>query len=207
MKQLSPLRLARRRAGSAAAQDEAAATTTPEAHGVSVLKAKWQKRFYNPARDADPLGAANDSRRLERERQATQRENTVLNKMGRERLPMPGQPANGTRGIPPNEPRDYYLYEAKFVNGGAKKIRTLVWEYVLFDPATLREVGHHTFESKAGIPAGKTKSLMGFSTAPPATVVDVKQSDKETAAGQFSERVEIQRVVYEDGTVWERGRQ
>jgi hypothetical protein len=101
---------------------------------------------------------------------------------------------------------NYYLYEVKFSNGGAKKIRSLVWEYVLFDAATRREVGRHSFETKADISAGKTKSLLGLSTSPPATVVDVKQSDKESQ-GQFSERVEIQRVVYDDGTIWERGRQ
>ena len=205
MRSLSPLLMALLLAGSAAAQESAA--TAPEAHGVSVLKAKWQKRFYNPALDEDPLRAANEARQLDRERRETQRANTVLSKLGRERLPVPAQPANGTGGIPPNEPRDYYLYEVKFGNGGAKKIRTLVWEYVLFDEATQREVGRHSFESKAGISAGKTKSLLGFSTTPPATVIDVKKSDKDTARGQFSERVEIQRVVYDDGTVWERGRQ
>lgn len=196
-------------AGSAAAQTETPAQTAApetETHGVSVVKARWQKRFYNPALDEDPLRAANDARQLERERRETQRANTVLNKMGRERLPLPTQPANGSGGIPPNEPRNFYLYEVKFGNGGTKKVRSLIWVYVLFDPATQREVGRHSFESKADISAGKTKSLLGFSTTPPAAVVDVSKSDKEKP-GQYSERVEIHRVVYEDGTVWERGQQ
>ena len=189
-------------AGSAAAQ-----TAAPESHGVSVVKSRWQKRLYNPALDEDPLRAANDARQLERERRETLKANTVQTQLGRQRLPVPAQPANGLGDIPPNESRDYYLYEVKLSNMGTKKIRSLVWVYVLYDEATRREVGNHAFESKVGLAAGKSKSLTGFSTSPPARVVDVSKSDKETARGQYAERVEIHRVVYEDGTVWERGRQ
>ena len=192
-------------AGSAAAQTATPAqAAAPETHGVSVVKAHWQKRFYNPALDEDPLRAANDSRQLERERKETQRSNAVLNKLGRERLPLPTQPANGSGGIPPNEPRNLYIYEVKLLNTGAKKIRSLVWVYVLLDPQTQQEVGNHAFESKVGLSTGKSKSLIGISTTPPASVVHVLKSDKETSRGQYAERVEIHRVVYEDGTVWER---
>ena len=165
MKALGLLLTALLLAGSAAAQ-----TAAPEPHGVSVVKARWQKRFYNPALDEDPLRAANDSRRLDRERRETQRTNTILTQLGRDRLPVPAQPKDGTAGIPENEARNFYLYEVKLSNNGAKKIRSLVWEYVLFDAATQQEVGRHAFESKAGIGAGKSKSLSGLSTSPAATL-------------------------------------
>lgn len=191
-------------AGSAAAQT---AVPAPEPHGVSVVKARWQRRVHNPALDEDPLRAANEARQLERERKETQRVNTILAQQGRNQLPMPTQTLpTQTSDILPYERRDYYLYEVKLSNTGTKKIRSLVWSYVLFDEAAQREVGNHAFESKVGLGVGKSKSLVGFSTEPPASVVDVSKSNKETARGQYTERVEIHRVVYADGTVWERDR-
>ncbi len=194
----------------AAAQSPAGPAPAPEAHGVSVVRASWRKQVFNPALLEDPLSASDATAQLLREKKEITRENNERAKSGMRLRPMPtrapGEPATGPSELPPSDPRVSYVYEVKVVNTGTKKISSLVWEYVLFDPATEREVGRHAFESKAGIPAGKTKSLTGLSTTPPATVVDVKQTDKEWP-GQFSERVEIQRVVYDDGTVWERGRQ
>ena len=195
-------------AGSAAAQTATPVqTAAPETHGVSVVKARWHKRFHNPALDEDPLRAANEARQLERERRETQRINLILAQQGRNQLPMPTQTIpTQPSDILPNERRDYYLYEVKLSNTGTKKIRSLVWSYVLFDEATQREVGNHAFESKVGLGVGKSKSLLGFSTEPPARIVDVSKSNKETTRGQYTERVEIHRVVYADGTVWERDR-
>ena len=190
--------------GSAAAQTAAPA---PEKHGISVVKARWQKRFYNPALDEDPLRAANEARQLERERKETQRVNAILAQQGRNQLPMPTQTIpTQPSDILPNERRDYYLYEVKFSNTGTKKIRSLIWVYVLIDNDTQRQVGSQAFESKIGLGAGKSTSLTGFSTKPPVAVVDVSKSGRETKPGQYLERVEIHRVVYDDGTVWERNR-
>jgi hypothetical protein len=188
----------------AAAQEAAAAKA--ESHGVSVVKTRWQKRVYNPALDEDPLVGTSNTQDLEIQRRETERANATRARLGRRPLPMPMPSVGGTGRIVPNEKTTYYLYEAKVVNTGAKKIRSLIWEYVLFDPETAREVGRHAFESKVGIGAGKSKGLAALSTQPPATVVDASKSDKESR-GQFNERVDIQRVEYDDGTVWEREQQ
>jgi hypothetical protein len=185
----------------AAAQEAPAAQA--ESHGVSVVKARWQKRVYNPALDEDPMASAPDYRRLELERRETQRVNAARAARGQKALPTPMQNAESTASAPPNETTTYYLYEAKVVNTGAKKIRSLLWEYVLFDHETEREVGRHLFESKVGIGAGKSAGLTAWSTQPPAAIVNASKSHKESH-GQFTERVDIRRVEYEDGTVWER---
>ena len=190
--------------GSAAAQT---AAPEPEMHGVSVDKARWQKRFYNPALDEDPLRAANDARQLDRERREAQRTNVILNRQGRERVALPTQPVYGSGGIVPNKPMDVYRYEVKFTNTGTKKIRSLVWAYVLYDEDTQREVGNNGFMSRIDLGSGKSKGVVAMTLTPPVNVVDVSKSAKETAPGQYTERVEIHRVEYEDGTVWERGRQ
>jgi hypothetical protein len=186
----------------AAAQEAPAAKAG--SHGVSVVKSRWQKRVYNPALDEDPLAAARDTTRLEQQRREVQRVNATRAQLGRPPLPMPTQTIESLDRLSLSETTTVYLYEIKVVNTGAKKIRSLIWEYVLFDVDTQREVGRHLFESRVGIDVGKSKGLTAWSTQPPATVVDVSKSDKESR-GQFSERIDVQRVQYDDGTVWERG--
>ncbi|HEX8502430.1 MAG TPA: hypothetical protein VF659_17740 [Pyrinomonadaceae bacterium] len=192
----------------AAAQNPAAAAApAPGAHGVSVVKATWRKQTFNPALLEDPLSASNNTAQLLQARKEITRENNERAKAGIRLRPMPtqapGEPAVGPSELPPSDPRVSYLYEVKVVNTGTKKIRSLVWEYVVFDPATEREVGRHAFETKAGIGVGKGQTLSARSELPPASVVDVSKTDRE-ARGQFAERVEIRRVVYEGGAVWER---
>jgi hypothetical protein len=142
--------------------------------------------------------------RLEQQRREVQRVNAIRAQLGRPQLSMPAQTAESLdRPALDGKPMPIYLYEIKVVNTGAKKIRSLIWEYVLLDVETQREVGRHLFESKVGIEVGKSKGLTGWSTQPPATIVDVSKSDKESR-GQFSERIDVQRVEYDDGTHWER---
>jgi hypothetical protein len=96
-----------------------------------------------------------------------------------------------------------YVFEARFTNNGTKTIRTLEWGYVLLDPGTGSEAGHKRFVHQAGIRPGKSKMLVGRSHSPPTRTIDVSQSGKEIK-GQFTEHVVIHRIVYEDGTAWER---
>lgn len=193
----------------AAAQNPAGPPPTPGAPGVSVVKASWRKQVFNPALLEDPLSASDNTAQLLRERKEITGENNARAKAGARLRPLPtraaGEPATGPTELPPIDPRVSYLYEVKVVNTGTKKISSLVWEYVLVDPATEREVGRHSFETKAGIGVGKQQTLSARSGYPPATVIDVSQSDKENR-GQFAERVEILRIVYEGGSVWERER-
>ena len=190
----------------AAAQSETPApASAPETHGLSVVKTNWHKRYYNPALEEDPLRGANDAIHLERARRQTQRDNAARQQQGRGPRRMPTQTIEGVLADARSENRDYYVYEVKVLNTGTKKIKALVWEYVVFDPVTQREVGRHSFETKAGIDLGKGKTLVGWSTLPPAGIVDARKPEKETRT-QFTERVDIRRVVYEDGAVWERPR-
>ncbi|HJQ32346.1 MAG TPA: hypothetical protein VJ866_09210 [Pyrinomonadaceae bacterium] len=185
-----------------AAQETAAAND--DSHGVKILKARWQKRFYNPALDEDPMNASSDAAELTRARQEVSQANTRrVEQRGRYPLPPPTEAPSAKLRPEPGPAGNVYLYEVTVSNRGTKKIRSIVWEYVLYNPATKDEVGHHEFESNVGIEVGKSKSLVGASSMPPASVVHVSQSDKETRE-QYADRVDIRRVVYEDGTVWER---
>ena len=191
-------------AGAAAAQTPAAAT---EPHGVSVAGARWAKQVYNPALLEDPMDVSTDAAQLQRERREVSRVNATRNeRIGRTPLPPPTEPIIKTAKRSSEPASTFYVYQVKVTNGGAKKIRSIVWDYVLFDPATQQEVGHHVFETKVSLGAGKSKDLLGTSNTPPASIVDVSKSDKEVR-GQYSERIDIQRVEYSDGTFWARNPQ
>lgn len=155
----------------------------------------------NPALDEDPLRPSKEQAALDRARKETMRQNEIRAQLGQERLPMPsGVPAPqiNSSGV-----SVAYVYEVNLSNTGDKAIKSLVWDYVLFDREARLEVGRHRFLHESGIRPGKSKKLAGHSTSPPAFVVDVKKSGKQSR-GQFEESVVIQRIVYADGSAWER---
>ena len=180
-------------------------TATPvEPHGVTVVGGRWDKEVYNPALLEDPLDISTDAAQLLKERREVSRINaTRSERTGRTPLPSPTEPSIKKTKRSSEPASTLYIYQIRVSNGGAKKIRSIVWDYVLFDPATQREMGRNQFESRVGIGVGKTKDLFGSSKTPPAKIVDVSKSDK-VERGQYAEAVEIQHVEYSDGTFWER---
>ena len=177
-------------------------SSPPDAPGVAVIKTSWRRQVHNPALDEDPFHASREQAELERARKATIKENDVRADLGQERLPLPSR-----AGAPRAEsggPTIRYVYEAKISNTGDKAIRKLVWEYALLDPATGRDVGQHRFTSEVSIRPGKSKTLVGHSASPAARVVDASKAGKETQRGQYTERVVIHRIEYDDGSAWER---
>jgi hypothetical protein len=65
-----------------------------------------------------------------------------------------------------------------------------------------REAGRHRFESQVNIRPGKSEKLIGRSAAPPAQVVNVSKSNKQSR-DQFAESLSIRRIEYADGTAWQ----
>lgn len=185
----------------------AASAQTPaapaEPHGVTVVGGRWDRQVYNPALLEDPMTASTEAERLLRERRQVERENQARARSGRAQLPLPTEPRVMTTRRSSEPATTVYVYMIRVSNGGTKKIRSIAWDYVLFDQATQREMGRNQFESRVGIGVGKTKDLFGSSKRPPAMVVDASKSDK-VERGQYAEGVEIRRVEYSDGTVWQR---
>lgn len=197
MKFLSLVLLASLSAGVVEAQDAPKGAAAP---GVEVTKNSWRREVRNPALDEDPLIAHHEQRALERAQKELARENKIRAGLGLEQLP----PVNGVKSSRSDGgPYVEYVYEIRVANTGAKTIRALEWGYVLLDPVTGSEAGHTRFLHEAGIRPGKSKSLVGRSPSPPARVINVLQSGRETQ-GQFSERIVIHRIFYEDRTAWTR---
>lgn len=173
-----------------------------DAPGVAVVEKKWQKRERPRALIADLSSDHEKNIEYERSMRETLYENQVRVKAGERplRLPTPPRTSPATTG---ERPTLEYIYEVKVVNTGKKKIKGLVWGYVLFDSDKGREVGHQRFTSEVSIDPGKSKTLVGHSLFSPARVVDVTQAGEERP-GQYTERVVIHRIEYKDDSVWER---
>jgi hypothetical protein len=197
-----------------------------DAPTVTVTQINWRREVFIPALYDDPMRINQDRDDLERDQKATARENANRVKMGETPIPpltkkiASNTPVGSTpMGVPlgdepagnPNLPAQsdpgassvHYLYEAKIKNTGVKTIRTIVWEYSLFDPDTEVEVGRHRFTGNITVRSGKTVNLTGRSKKPPAGVVEVTKSGNGLQR-KYHERVVIQRIEYDDGTFWQR---
>lgn len=174
------------------------------APGLAVVENGWRRRLVrNPALDQDPLRPLEDQDRSERIRNEVARQNRVRAAAGKEVTPLPSR--NATNRLPPRRPAYpyVYIYKVKIINTGAKKIRGLVWEYVLLDSSTGSEVGRHRFATTVSVSPGKSKTLFGHSTLPPASSVDANSAG-DAPEGQHSEQVVIKTIIYDDNSVWER---
>jgi hypothetical protein len=173
-----------------------------EALDVSVLQKKWSMQVRNPALDEDPLRINQEQMELQRAQRVILRENEIRANQGLPPLNLPRDtPKRGSVMVQP--PSVEYVYEAKFMNTGQRKIRKLVWEYVFSEPASQREVGRRQFQSKVNIRPGKTASVTMRSVAPPASTVNVTQTGKKLRE-QYSEQIIIQSIEYDDGSAWQR---
>lgn len=180
-----------------------AAQTTPNyvgAPGVAVVESSW-KRVVRRLPDAeDPLSTLEAQDRAERVRNEAIQQNKQRVEAGLPEAPLPPRTANPPRHSSPRGPKPEYVYEVKVNNTGAKRIRELVWRYVLLDPDTGREVSDHQFTSKVSIHPGRSKKVVGYSVPP--ALVSASRTNRDLR-DQYTERVEIRRVRYDDGSVWE----
>lgn len=103
-----------------------------------------------------------------------------------------------------NKPRvDGYTYQAKIQNNGPKTIKSVFWEYQFSEPANPATMSRRQFVCAANVKPQKTKDLEIFSLGAPTGVISVDTLNKK-ASNKFDEAVLINRVEYEDGSIWQR---
>jgi hypothetical protein len=98
-------------------------------------------------------------------------------------------------------PRYGFLYKATFRNDAPKAIRVIDWDYVFTDAMTGEELGRRQFTSEEEIGPGRKKELSFFVPSPPALRISAHSLDRGERDG-LVERVEVVRVLYEDGSTW-----
>jgi hypothetical protein len=167
------------------------------APGLILVGQKWHTEFRNPALDRDWDKEANDSIAEKERIRDHERMNDRLRAKGMQPNP-PLQPP--VKRLPPKKDRSMtYFYEVTVRNEDGKDVASVTWEYIFDDLDTGREVGRRRFESRESIGVRKTKDLVGKSSIPPTGTVNAKSKNNPD---RYSEKVEIVRVEYADGTTW-----
>ena len=203
MKTLILVALAFLCSGLCAAQTVPAGEAAP---GVVILESSLRGRQTgNPRLDEDQTVALEDQDRSERIRTEVSRQNAIRVSAGKDTMPLPSRNAT-IRTPPPRAAYPYlYIYRSKIMNTGVKKISGIVWEYVLTDLSTGRELGRHQFRSTVSVGSGKSKTLYGYSTLPPVSTVDASTAGEGDA--QHSGQVVITTIIYKDNSSWQRPRE
>ncbi len=169
------------------------------AGSVAVTKIGWSKQVYNPMLEEDPFKHNREQWEDARIQERIDRENAVRVKNGKTAIYNRGRPVE----INNRSPFTTYVYKAKVVNNDTKLIQAIDWDYVFYDAATDKEVGRHTLKNRVKLQPGKSTELSSRTASPPTVVVDVHKTGKKIKE-QYAERVEIQRIEYADGSVWQR---
>ena len=98
-------------------------------------------------------------------------------------------------------PRYGFIYKATLRNDAGKAIKAVDWDYVFTDAATGEELGRRQFTSEEQIGPGRKKELSFFVPSPPTRRISAHALDRRERDG-LAERVEVMRILYEDGSVW-----
>ena len=192
-------------AASARAQSPAAAGVGPAGHGVEVVKYGWSKERVNW--EGDPFGGTVESFDDLRRRLADQRRIERARATGNV-----GEAAKVDREMraeriikerPPAPPRYAFSYKITVRNTGAKAVREIDWDYVFTDAATGQELDRREFTGVEKIAPGKSKEITFLVPTPPTRKISAQSLNKRERDG-LREQVVIVRVLYDDGTVWQR---
>ena len=196
----------------AASCGNAAAQSAPpqDSPDLAVVKSSWSKERLNW--EGDPFGGPNENfdemrvrMRNEQRIMAAKRGGSQieLNKIEREAR---ADSANIERIRAKSPARYGFLYKTTIQNNGGGAVKLVDWDYVFYDAATGEELGRHQFTSEGKIGPAKKKEFSVFIASPPTRLISADALGKGEREG-LGERVVLMRVVYEDGTVWQRQQQ
>jgi hypothetical protein len=176
----------------------------PEAPGVAVVKFGWNKERINW--EGDPFGGPVEN--FDDMRVRTRNDRRVeVNKGGAEedkiKREAKADAANIAIARQPPRPRYVFVYELSLKNSGPKPIKAIDWDYLFLDTASQNETGRLQISSEEKIASGKSKTLKVYTSKPPNATVSAHRLD-DNERKNMSEQVVIRRIVYSDGSVWER---
>ena len=165
------------------AQGQTLPTKSVDAPDVTIVKFSWNKERINW--EGDPFGGPVEN--FDDMRVRTRNDRRVEVAIARQ----------------PPRPRYVFVYELSIKNSSSKPIKAIDWDYVFFDADSRNETGRLQISSEEKIAPGKNKELKIYTSRPPTATVSAHElNDKERQ--NISEQVFIMRVVYSDGSVWQR---
>jgi len=95
----------------------------------------------------------------------------------------------------------FFLYSVELKNDGSKAIKAILWNYLIMDGTTNEELGRHEFVSFDKVGSNAVRALTVKSRLTPSRIVTVQGTHPSTIT--VVERVILECVVYDDGTLWE----
>ena len=183
----------------------AAPAAAPPPPGVEVLRYSWSKDRIGW--EADPFGGPvesfDDIRRRNADLRRIERAKATGNQAEAAKVEREMRSEQIIKARPPNPPRYAFSYRLSIRNTGAKAIREIDWDYVFFDAATGQELGRREFTAVEKIAPGKSKELTFLVPTPPVNRISAHSLGKNERDG-LREEVVLLRVLYADGTVWQR---
>lgn len=168
-------------------------------HNVEVVKASWSKIRIGWERD--PFGGPLEN--FDEMRSRARNERRIAQGGGeRAKREAKADEANLAKQRQKGPPQYYFIYKTKVKNNHTSAITQIDWDHVFFERGTENELGRQQFTSDEQIGPGKTKELTVTVTAPPARTVSVTSLNLEER-DRLTEKIELMRVQYADGSVWE----
>jgi hypothetical protein len=173
---------------------------------IELVKYSWSKERLNW--EGNPFGGPNEnfhqmqfrSRSEKRVSDAKRSNSAEVGKLEKEAKADAAIVESENKNSAP--PRYYFIYRASMKNLSPKAIKEIDWDYVFVDAVNGDELDRRQFTSVQNIGPGKQKELVFTLTTPPTRRISVQALDKKERFG-IGERVEIVRVTYADGSVWE----
>ena len=166
---------------------------------IEVVKASWSKIRIGWERD--PFGGPVEN--FDEMRSRARNERRIAQGGGeRAKREAKADDANLAQQRQKNPPKYYFIYKTKLKNNSTSTITQLDWDYVFLERGTENELGRQQFTSDEQIGPGKTKELTVTLTSPPTKTVSVTSLNLEEH-DRFSERIELVRIKYADGRIWQ----
>lgn len=170
-------------------------SSPPTPPDLQISEIGWAEYHSRMSRDYSSTITVDDA--AARERREKSRQNSRDETAGTKSLPSAPDPSvigpKALAGRPWG-----YSYKMTVENNGARKIKTIVWEYLFLDPLNRNVIGRHKFLSKVKVNPGERKVVSGISTKKPMQIVRA-----EAAHLPPIEQIIIKRATYSDGSVWE----
>jgi len=171
---------------------------------VAVLKFSWEKERIRPIPSMATLASQDELIQQSRREQQLAAARNAQQKGASSRLEtqMGNHQDAKVKAQQTELPRDGYRYKVTLRNDGAKTIKSIDWDYCFVDPTTNQELARHQFTSDETIKPGKSKEISVLYLKPPVKTVDVG-SLKKKERSSFAGRIEIARLQFSDGSVWQ----
>jgi hypothetical protein len=167
---------------------------------LTVVNHSWHRDYAGTQADSNPLQPNEDLMQQTRAEKAVIRQRDYDPPSSVERA----MPVPGPRPLPNSRiRREVYVYKLTLKNDGTKRIKFVDWEFQFLHPETNEVLGSRRITSKVKLAPGKTEKIEARLLQQPTHVVSAGQL-KNKDRDQFKEQVIIHRIVYSDGSVWER---